>query len=143
MQLTENFTLEELTHSSVAQTHKIDNTPTPEHIANLQSLCKDILQPIRNAWKKPIAVTSGFRCKQVNDIVKGSKTSQHLNGEAVDIVTCNYSNDKLFEKIKKMIEQGEITVGQLIWEKDLQNKPLWIHISLPTKNKKNEILYLK
>ncbi len=140
MNLSENFTLEKLTYSTVAKNHNIDNTPTEQHIENLKRLCTNVLQPLYNKWNKPIIVNSGYRCEELNNKIKGSKTSQHLIGEAVDISSNNGKNDKLFECILKMIEKGEITVGQLIWEKGLK-QPLWIHISLPTKNKKNEILY--
>lgn len=139
MKLSKNFTLNELTHSSTANYHKVDNSPGRLELDNLKKLCEKILQPIRNKWGDSIFVTSGYRNPIVNRLVGGSTSSQHLNGEAADItVGSKKDNKKLFDLIVKMIEDGEIKVGQLISEKDYS----WIHISLPYK-RINQILHLK
>ena len=139
MKLSQNFSLKELTHSSTANYHKVDNTPGRLELENLKKLCHDILQPIRDKYGKSIFVTSGYRNPIVNRLVNGSSTSQHILGQAADItVGSKEGNKKLFELIVQMIESGEITVGQLISEKDYS----WIHISLPYK-KVNQILHLK
>lgn len=137
MQLSENFTLEELTKSTTANKKKIDNSPNDEQIENLKNLCKNILQPIRDKYENSITVTSGFRSPELNKAIKGSKTSQHLKGEAADIKCPN--NKKLWNIITEMIKNNEIQIGQLIDEKNLS----WIHISLPTSKHKNQILKLK
>ncbi|MCH5234923.1 MAG: peptidase M15 [Muribaculaceae bacterium] len=140
MKLSENFTLEELTHSDVATKFKIKNEPNEEQKDNLKRLCTDILQPIREEYGFPITVTSGYRNVNVNNKVKGSKTSQHIKGQAADI-TCNDTTKAfLFDLIKKMIEEGKIKVGQLIWEYGTKKEPKWIHVSLPY-TKTNQILY--
>lgn len=136
MQLSENFTLEELIHSSTADNHHINNYPDKFAIDNLKKLATDILQPIRNKYGKPIYVNSGYRCPQLNRLLKGSTTSQHLNGSAADIDCSN--NQALWNIIVNMIQSNEITVGQLINEKNLS----WIHISLPMPHKQNQILNL-
>lgn len=139
MKLSQNFSLKELTHSSTANYHKVDNTPGRLELENLKKLCHDILQPIRNKWGDSIFVTSGYRNPIVNRLVKGSSTSQHMLGEAADITTgSNEGNKKLFDMIVKMLEDKEIKVGQLIDEKNYS----WIHISLPYK-KVNQVLHLK
>lgn len=139
MKLSKNFSLKELTHSSTANYNKVDNTPGRLELENLKKLCHDILQPIRNKWGDSIFVTSGYRNPILNRLVGGSTTSQHILGQAVDItVGSKSSNKKLFDLIVGMIENEEITVGQLISEKDYS----WIHISLPYK-KVNQILHLK
>lgn len=137
--LSKNFSLNELTHSSTANYHKVDNIPDRWELENLKKLCHDILQPIRDKYGNSIFVTSGYRNPIVNRLVNGSSTSQHILGEAADItVGSKEGNKKLFEMIVEMIENGEIKVGQLIDEK----KYSWIHISLPYK-KVNQILHLK
>lgn len=139
MKLSQNFSLKELTHSSTANYHKVDNTPGRLELENLKKLCNEVLQPIRNKWGDSIFVNSGYRNPILNRLVGGSTTSQHILGQAVDItVGSKSSNKKLFDLIVGMIERKEITVGQLISEKDYS----WIHISLPYK-KVNQILHLK
>lgn len=136
MKLTTNFTLEELISSSIAQLKGIDNIPGEKEINNLKCLCEEILQPIRSKFGKPIKITSGFRSFTLNQAVKGSKTSQHLLGEAADIV-CE-DNKALWNLICNMILNHEIIVGQLIDERNLS----WIHISLPSSVNRNRILHL-
>ena len=136
MNLSENFTLEELTASYTARSRKINNTPNEMQIENLTRLCVEILQPIRNHWGNPLIVTSGFRSPELNMVVGGSATSQHLKGEAVDIIS--YDTRKLWKLITEMIKKGEIRVGQLIDEKNLS----WIHISLPSGTRLNQTLRL-
>ena len=141
-QLTENFTLEELIQSATAEAKGIKNVPNSAELSNLKAVAK-LLQSIRNKYGKPIKVSSGFRCKQLNKAVGGSATSQHLSGEAADIKATGKgcTNAALFKCIKGMIESGEIRVGQLIWEYGTQTNPQWVHVSLPYR-KVNNILYL-
>lgn len=138
--MTKNFTLSEFTASATAKAKNIDNTPNEATIANIKKLCETILQPIRDKYGFPIIVTSGYRCKALNDAVKGSKTSQHMTGAAADIKCTHTSRRHLFDLIKKMIDNKEIEVGQLIWEYGTKSEPNWIHVSLPY-SKKNQILY--
>lgn len=138
MKLSKNFSLKELTYSSTANYHKVDNTPGRLELENLKKLCSELLQPIRNKWGDSIFVTSGYRNPILNRLVGGSTTSQHILGQAVDITVGSKSgNKKLFELIVKMIEDGEIKVGQLLDEKDYS----WIHLSLPYK-RVNQVLHL-
>lgn len=141
MNLSKDFTLEELISSNTARARKIDNTPNQVTHIKLHRLANEILQPIRDSWGKPIKVTSGYRCPKLNAAIKGAKTSQHMNGEAADIKAIGSTNRELFNHIKKMIENGEIKVGQLIWEKGNKTEPQWVHVSLPYR-KINNILYL-
>ena len=139
MNLSKNFTLSELTHSSTANYHNVSNIPDRFALENLTKLCNEILQPIRDKWGDSIFVNSGYRNPKVNRLVGGSSSSQHTKGEASDItVGSKDGNKKLFDMIVQMIENKEITVGQLIDEYDYK----WIHISLPYR-KVNQILHLK
>ena len=139
MNLSKNFALSELTYSNAADSYNIENTPGRLELENLKKLCNDILQPIRDKFGKSIYVNSGYRNPKVNRLVGGSSSSQHIKGEAADItVGSKEGNKKLFDMIVQMIEDKEITVGQLIDEKDYK----WLHISLPYR-KVNQILHLK
>lgn len=138
MNLSKNFTLEELTHSTTAKRKGINNTPTKEVIDNLKKLCETILQPIRNKYKKPIRITSGYRSYQLNKTLGGSSTSQHIKGEAADIDMGINENRILYELIKIMVKNKEIEVGQCIDEHSFD----WIHISLPNTKHHNEFISL-
>lgn len=83
--LTPHFTLLEFTESATARRHGIANTPPPEAVKNLRSLCTHTLEPLREALGLPVIITSGFRCKALNDIIAHrSHQSQHLTGQAAD-----------------------------------------------------------
>lgn len=135
---TYNFTITELVNSPTAERLHIDNTPSAAIISKLTELIKYVLQPIRDAYKKPIYVSSGYRCPRLNKAVGGVPTSQHVKGEAADIYVKN-DNKELFIVIKKLIEDKKIVVGQLIDEYNYK----WIHVSLPTDKHKNQILHIK
>lgn len=138
MNLTPNFTLEELTASTTARQKGILNQPNYKELDNLTRLAKTLLQPIRDEYKKPIVVTSGFRNKALNKAVGGSSTSMHMQGLAADIKASDGNNKALWNLIIKLRDAGKIEFDQLIDEKKLS----WIHIGLhPTKNR-NQILYL-
>lgn len=141
-QFTKNFSYDELIASSTAKRLGLDNTPTEKEKEKLRELAEYILQPIRDAWKSPVIVNSAFRSEAVNKAVGGVKNSQHRLGEAADItIGGKERNRKLFNFIQKLIQKGDIYVGQLIDEYNYS----WIHVSLPRTNGKpnNQILHLK
>ena len=96
------FSISELTYSTKARELHIDNTPFSYAIVdNLTSLIDNLLDPIREAWGKPLHVNSGYRCSALNKAVGGKPTSQHLKGEAADITAGSKAeNKKLCEMIK-------------------------------------------
>lgn len=131
------FKLEEFIKSDSATRYKIDNTPSTQEKNNIIALVDNILDPLREAYKKPIIVTSGFRCKALNDAIKGSKTSQHMKGQAADIRSVEDTieeNKKIFELIQKL----NLPYDQLIDEYNYN----WIHVSYAPSNKK-QILHIK
>ncbi len=80
-----HFTEMELAESATAKKHGIDNTPPPEAKENLLRLCLYTLEPLREELGLPVVVTSGYRCKELNDIISHkSNQSQHLRGQAAD-----------------------------------------------------------
>lgn len=121
----EHFTIEELCRSQVAVCLGIDNEPKREDIiANLKRLAFHTLEAVRLLNdNKPITITSGYRCKELNRAVGGVATSQHQNGCAADFVVGSAEeNRRLFEKIKS---SGSVPFDQLI----LEPKAGWVHIS--------------
>jgi len=122
MQLSKNFTLEELTFSDAAQRHGIDNTPNDETIENLKRLCALVLEPIREIVHKPVQITSGYRCPLVNSLVGSKVTSQHIRGCAADIKVPGVTPDVL---IKAIIGAG------LPYEQVIREFDSWVHVSVP------------
>lgn len=85
--LSPHFKLNEFTKSRTARENGIDNTPPPEAVENLRALCIHTLEPLREEIKLPVVITSGYRCKALNErITHHSATSQHMQGEAADFV---------------------------------------------------------
>lgn len=87
-QLTKHFSLREMTISGTAIRYGWDNTPMNFEIENLRQLCINVLEPLRMRFGV-IRITSGFRCKAVNDAVGGARDSQHMFGQAADIFVPN------------------------------------------------------
>ena len=95
MNLSKNFTLNEFLRSDTASRYKIDNKPNEEQLDNL-SFVAEQLEIIRSYYNKPIFISSGFRTKELNTLLKGSKTSQHMQGLAVDINLKTKDENKIF-----------------------------------------------
>lgn len=119
------FTIAELCASDTAKKYNIDNTPNPTIISHLQQLI-NFLNPLREAWGSAIKVTSGYRCKRLNDMVGGSKNSSHMIGYGVDLVPANGKMD-VFKKFVVDYMKTRI-FDQCIIEKS--GKTEWIHIGL-------------
>ena len=83
--LSQHFRLSEFTRSATASARGIDNTPSASAIDNLRRLCQEVLEPLRRHLDRPVVISSGYRCKKLNQLVGGVRTSQHLTGEAADI----------------------------------------------------------
>jgi len=138
MKLTENLSLAEVTKSATAIRKGITNTPSATHLIALKEVSKNIFQPCREHFGKPLAVTSGYRSEALNEAINGSKTSQHSKGEALDLdadVFGGFSNAELFNYIKDHLD-----FDQLIWEFGNNNNPAWVHCSYKTRGNRNEVL---
>ena len=103
MQLSPHFSLAELTRTS----HDLPNEPDEAALARLRLLCSEILEPLRQLWGGPIRVNSGYRSAQVNAAIGGAKGSQHLRGEAADVVPVGMSAEKAMEMLAKAVARGE------------------------------------
>ena len=138
MKLSKNLTLAEATKSQVASRRGIDNTPNAEQIRNLQLVAQHVFQPIREHFDVPVAVTSGFRSKQLNTAIKGAKNSEHTLGRALDLDADVYggvTNKEIFEFIKNNLD-----FNQLIWEFGDADNPDWVHVSYSEKGNKKQVL---
>lgn len=137
MKLTQNFSLAEMTKSDTALRLDMDNTPGDEEIANLQALCENVLQPIRDAYGVGVKVNSGFRHPDVNGAVGGSKTSDHCKGMAADIEIPGVANADLAEWISENLE-----FRQLILEFYTPGIPDsgWVHVSYNPEDNKKQIM---
>lgn len=120
------FTIEELTKSETAKRLNINNQPSKEIIDNLNKLI-DYLNPIREEWNQPIYVTSGYRSQELNSVVKGSKTSSHLLGLAVDLWVPNL--DQFWDFLVNYLKDKSF--DQLILE------PTWIHLGIGPKERRS------
>lgn len=119
------FTIKELTASTKAKSMGINNTPTPEVVDNLTALVEAVLDPLRERYGHPIIVNSGYRCPRLNKAVGGSKTSQHVTGEAADIYVADAKGRaELFSLLYYLLPYD-----QLIWERGDDDAPAWIHVS--------------
>lgn len=133
MQLSKNFTLEQLTKSDTAVRRKIteQSKPSLEVIYNLKQVCEKILEPLEFAFTKPLHINSGYRCLRLNIAVGGARNSQHIDGKAVDI-TCKAATN---EMIIKAVLNFEIEFDQMIEEFGS-----WVHISFNEGNNRKQVL---
>ena len=129
------FTIEELCQSDVATKKGITNKPTGEQADNMVKLIENVLDPLREAWGKPIIVNSGFRSATLNRAVGGAMKSEHLKGKAADITTGTKGGNKMLFNLAKELN---LPFRQLIDEKQFA----WIHISYDENDIKRQVLSL-
>ena len=125
------FTLKEFVKSNTAARMGINNNPSEDVKKNIELLVENILDPLREKFGKPIIVTSGYRCKELNKAVGGAAKSQHMSGEAADIRTVEDSKSANKELFNLIIELG-LPFDQLINEHDYD----WVHVSYGKRNRR-------
>lgn len=127
MQLSKNLSLKEAIKSNTATRLGISNTPEDWEVKNLVGVAENIFQPIRDYFGVPIGISSGYRSKELNKAIGGSKYSQHMIGEAIDIDADIYgkvTNAQIFNYVKE-----NLVWDQMIWEFGDDEEPDWVHIS--------------
>lgn len=135
MQISKHLSFEEATHSDTADSLGIvNNNPNLSVIANMKLLAENVFEPIREHFKAPIRVSSMYRGLNLNNAVKGSITSQHCSGQAMDIDNVKPTNKEIFDYIKK-----NLIFDQLINEHDYS----WIHVSFSKDKNRKQILRAK
>lgn len=133
------FTIEELIKSLTGDMKRIDNTPNAEQREKLALLIENVLDPLREAYGKPISVSSGFRSRDLNRAVRGASSSSHLLGQAADIYCANRKENRvIFDLAQKL----NLPFDQLISEKGTETEPSWIHISYSPRNRR-QVLRIK
>lgn len=116
------FTIAELVRSDTARARGIDNAPPPSVAKSLEALVDNVLDPLREAWGRPIYVSSGYRCPALNRAVGGASSSQHKKGLAADISTgTTEGNRALWDLVLRL----GLPFDQMIDEKGWQ----WLHVS--------------
>ena len=130
MKLSEHLSVKEVSKSNTAARRGIDNTPTVSHLVSLKEIAENIFEPLRLHFGVPIGVSSGYRGKELNEAIGGSKRSQHCNGQALDLDADIYgkiTNADIFNRIKNHLDYD-----QLIWEFGTDEEPNWVHVSYVT-----------
>ena len=131
--LSEHFKLTEFERSDVARQLQIDNRVPAELIPSLRTLCREVLEPLRQHVGKPIRINSGYRCPALNGSkqVQGQTNSQHLKGEAADIHLNSVAEGR--DWFKWLMDNTN--VAQLIWER--KGSTCWIHVSCKPRPEEN------
>ena len=137
MNLTQNFSLAEMTKSETALRLDLPNDPEPDHLENMKALAENVLQPVRNYFGMGVKVNSAYRHPDVNKAVGGSTTSDHCKGMAADIEIPGIPNAELAEWI-----QDNIEFRQLILEFYTPGVPDsgWVHVSYNSSDNKKQVL---
>ena len=139
MKISQHLSLSEVTRSDSAKRHGIDNTPTAEHLENFKLLAEKVFEPIRAHFGVPIHISSGYRSNALNAFIKGSASSQHCKGEAIDIDMDGSSNGVTNKMIYDFIVSN-LEWDQIIWEFGSDSNPDWVHVSYTKgKNRKQKL----
>lgn len=133
--ISKHITFKEATFSATAQRLGIKNEPTLEHLKAMITVAEKCFEPLREWYGKPLRINSFYRGKDLNRAVKGSLSSQHCKGEAIDIDAGSVTeNKKIHDWIKANLE-----FTQLINEYNYS----WVHVSFDAKNLKKQCLIIK
>ncbi len=126
MNLSDHFTIEELTRTEVRWAIEQNKVEAVPFIPSLKRVCDELLEPVRLLFHNdPINVHSGFRYRALNTAIGGSPTSQHLVGEAVDFDIDGCVSERYQMEALRLIMDSEIKFRQLLIEGGC------LHISLP------------
>jgi hypothetical protein len=132
--ISKHISLEEATKSPTAIRNGIKNIPNEEQLNNMKIVAEACFEPLRVWYGKPIKVNSFFRNDELNKLVKGSKTSEHVKGKAIDMdAGSKEENKKIFDWCK-----ANLKFNQLINEYDYS----WVHISFDLGHNKNQTLVI-
>ena len=134
--ISKHISYKEAVGSNYAKQKGIKNKPNEEQVENMKLLAEKVFEPLREWVGCPIRVNSMFRSLELNTALKGSKTSSHMKGEAMDITRMGgKSNLEMFHYIK-----DNLCFDQLIWE--FGKEPKWLHVSF-SKNNRQQVLVTK
>ena len=135
--ISKHISYKEAVGSNYAKQKGIKNKPNEEQVENMKLLAEEVFEPLREWVDAPIKVNSMFRSLELNTALKGSKTSSHMKGEAMDITSMGgKSNLEMFHYIK-----DNLCFDQLIWE--FGSEPKWLHVSYNKDNNRKQVLVTK
>ena len=137
MNLSENFTLQELIYSDTAVRMGIDNKPNDETVENLKILCENILEPIRSHFKAPVVVSSGYRSEAVCLAIGSSSKSQHIKGQAVDFEIFGIPNKDVTDWVVQNLDYDQCILE--FWN-DKEPNSGWVHCSYSKDNNRKQYL---
>ena len=133
------FAVGEFTRSATADKYGINNKlPSLKESDNIYRLVKNVLDPLREAYGKPIHVTSGYRCQKLNALVGGSPTTDHMTGCAADIQGTPRTPDEN-SRLFRLIQDMKLPFDQLIDEKGMQ----WVHVSFRVNGNRGQVLMIR
>lgn len=140
--ISRNFKHQEFEVSNKAKELGINNAIESQEIKDaIKSLVDSVLQPLRDAWGKPLSINSGYRCKELNAAVGGVPTSQHVKGEAADV--CPFGRNghgdiKVVTELARLAVKLDLPFDQMILY------PSFVHFSHRSKGEqRKQILYNK
>ena len=124
--ISKHISYHEGTYSQTGVRRNLDNTPNENQLKCMKEVSENLFEPLREWVGGPIKVNSFFRGKPVNTAIGGSRTSQHMKGQAIDIDdTFGYkTNAEMYRYIKDNLD-----FDQMIWEFGDDENPNWVHIS--------------
>lgn len=133
------FSYSEFFKSDVAEKHQVSNIPDDAQLSqvlgNVKALVLNVLDPLRSAMGRPIIITSGYRSQRVNELVGGSKTSQHLLGKAADIHVQGYTPqqmDMVYRTIQMYYDFDQLifypskNIIHISWNGDKNRQESWV-----------------
>ncbi len=138
--ISKHVSYKEAIRSNTAVRKGIDNTPDDDQLINMRLLAEYVFEPLRERANNPIFISSFFRSIELNEVIGGSKTSQHCaeDGAAMDIDADVYggkSNSELFGFIRDHLDYDT-----LIWEFGDDEEPAWVHVSFRVEGNRKRIL---
>lgn len=139
MRISKNLSLAEVTRSETAKRNGIDNKPTAEHLENFKLLAEKVFEPIRAHFGVPIHISSGYRSAALNKLIKGSLSSQHCKGEAIDI-DMDGSDSEVTNKMVFDFIVANLDWDQIIHEFGTDSNPDWVHVSYSKKKNRKQKL---
>ena len=136
MQLSKNFTLEEMEKSQTATRKGIKNKAGSGEIKNLGDLCYEVLEPVRVKFDKPVTITSGYRSPELSEAIGSKSTSQHCKGEAVDMEVIGVSNLQVALWIENNLDFDQLILE--FWTGEANSG--WIHVSYKDGSNRKQVL---
>jgi len=124
--ISKHISYHEGTYSRTGERRDLDNTPSKEQLKCMKEVSENLFEPLREWVGGPIKINSFFRGEPVNTAIGGSKKSQHMKGQAIDIDDTfgHKTNAEMYHYIKDNLD-----FDQMIWEFGTDKNPNWLHIS--------------